>query len=194
MKLDAELRVVLAQRGLGDQVDRARTASAARRLVEALAAADDGSVVGLLSDADVPTTAQAMGASIRSAAVVTAALTSTNWSLLESAERLTDRFPTEAAALRRLVDDTLAVDEFGDKLAPRLLQATNEATDLVRRVTSAPQPPDGGDKHSAPIAPRGTVTDAERTRALETLESLRARIRDEAVRFSFTWTLEEPGA
>ena len=195
VKLDAELRVVLAQRGLGDQVDRARTASAARRLVESLAAADDGSVVGLLAEAEVPTTAQAIGASIRSAPAVTAALTSTNWGLLESAERLTDRFPAEAAALRRLVDAALSVDEFGDKLPPRLTQATNEATDLVRQVTSSPADPVVASSAPAgPIAARGTVTDAERARALETLEALRARIRDEGVRFSLTWTLEEPGA
>ena len=80
-----------------------------------------------------------------------------------------------------------------DKLAPRLMQATNEATDLVRQVTSAPVA-EPARTAGGPIAPRGTVTDAERARALETLESLRARIRDEAVRFSFTWTLEEPGA
>lgn len=192
--LDGEVRVAVARRGLDEGVDRARTALAARRLVESIGAADDASVIALLQGADVPTSEQAMALSMSSAEVVTAALKGLNWNLVDSAERLDGPFALQSSLLRVLINDALAVDEFADRLAPRLAQAAKEATELVDRALHAPAlaamagtPAPSSD----PVPASGSVDHTDRARAAAVLSHLLAAVEDTSVGFRFTWTVEE---
>ena len=179
---------------LGEGVDRARTALAARRLVESLGAADDASVIALLEGADVPTSEQAMALSMSSAEVVTAALKGLNWNLVDSAERLDGPFALQSSLLRGLINDALAVDEFADRLAPRLAQAAKEATELVDRALHAPAlaaMAGTAAPSSDPVPASGSVDQTDRARAAAVLSHLLATVEDTSVGFRFTWTVEE---
>jgi len=112
--------------------DRLRTAEAAAALVAALAGASGTLArIGALADTEVPTTDQALGSSLRSAAALQAALTDERWALLDGVlQRAVDG---DAAAERIAVGlrTVFERDEFAEKLAPAIGAAYEAAVKLV---------------------------------------------------------------
>ncbi len=127
------------RRGLDDG-DRRRTARAARQLVRDLQGKSGHDAVTRLAAFEAPTSAAAVGTSLRSAMEVTRSLSDTNWALLEAA----------AAVVGDRVAEALAADEIARAwdLTRRDLEA--EATRAL-----APRPDPAAPEPSRPPVPGG---------------------------------------
>ncbi|MEW6474684.1 MAG: phage resistance protein [Actinomycetota bacterium] len=195
-ELDAALRTRLAERAVPPDCERARTTTAARALLDDLVTADEAKVISALAHAPIPSSAEALGATISRAGATTAALRATNWQLVAAATVLGDTRAAQAAALADKVDRVLSSHELAVPLARALDEIERMATQLVTNPPAlAPTPPT-----PAPTEPPKsglTVVDAgdehglDRAQALAVLDELRQRIRDEA-RLDLSWTITEP--
>jgi hypothetical protein len=123
--------------GLDEDADRLRTAVAARNLIDGLGAPSDSDVVAVLAGAVVPTTAQALGRSIATAAEVAGALDDTNWDLLTRAGTLGGDWQVRARSVIDLLGQAARADELADSLPAALKRATAAATDLLGRAAAA---------------------------------------------------------
>jgi len=176
--LVAELERRYADLGVDDG-DRLRTARAGRALVEQLAGSDGARVVEVLADAEVPTSAPALGTSLRSADAVASALQRTNWALLRSAG---DELLAE-------VRDALQRDQLAVPWVEREAELERRATALV--VHQDPPPP------PQPPSDRLPATGRANLRAPADADGLAARIRATLVdgaTVRVEWTVEEPGS
>ncbi|MDQ6727078.1 MAG: phage resistance protein, partial [Actinomycetota bacterium] len=119
------------RRGLDDG-DRRRTARAARQLVRDLQGKSGHDAVTRLAAFEAPTSAAAVGTSLRSAMEVTRSLSDTNWALLEAA----------AAVVGDRVAEALAADEIARAwdLTRRDLEAEATRALAPRPDPAAPEP------------------------------------------------------
>jgi hypothetical protein len=135
-ELVAELERRYSDLGVLDG-DRLATARAGRDLVDALAGADGARAIEVLADAEVPTTAQALGTSLTSAAAVVRSMRGANWDLLRNA----------SDDVRADLSDALERDQFVriwmDAEADLERRATAEL--VSRTQTRAPQGPTAGE-------------------------------------------------
>ncbi|MEN3284734.1 MAG: hypothetical protein V7607_5874 [Solirubrobacteraceae bacterium] len=167
------------QLGVTGDADRLLTAAAAGSLVAAIAA-DDAALARIeaLADAEIPTTAQSLGASLASAAALTDALTDERWSLLDGVMQRAadgDEASERVAAGLRVVFER---DEFSAPLAPAITASYTAAVALVLPPTT-PKPPPGPTATTARL--EGTL--AEVRAKLDELE------RDNiAARAALEWT------
>jgi hypothetical protein len=125
------------RRGLDDG-DRRRTARAALALLRSLQGVSRHDAVGRLAAFEAPTSAAALGKSLRSAEAVTRSLGDTNWALLEAA----------AAVVGDRVNEALAADEIAREWDPTRRDLEAEATRAL-----APGPGTG----TGPTGPTGTT-------------------------------------
>lgn len=186
---------------------RLDTAKAAVALLDGLRRHPDAPADAVAA-CEVPTTATALGTSIKQAAPVVAELERTNWDLLRHATSLGSPWATDAEALRSRLVEALMNDEHAIGLVARLRQATHAATDLLARATRAPSPPPVG-PDPAPgtgVAPTPVVdadppmppTDPEpsfgfdRATAERRLEEIRQRLLAEAG-LDLSWQIVEVG-
>jgi hypothetical protein len=130
--------------GLDAQVDRARTATAAAAIVDALLSNDDVDAVEAFARADVPTTAAALGRSIKSAGSVITAIESANWELLQTATGLGGAWTSQAAGIAERLRDAIRADELTTSLPDALGAATSAATSLLAKTVEQ-QPDDRRD-------------------------------------------------
>lgn len=201
-ELAGEIETRLAKQNLAADAARARTAVAARDLLGTLATCDEGELVHVLATAAIPTTAQAMGASIKQASAVTAALRAANWALIDSAVGLADHRAGEAAALAAELAEALSSDELVVALPAALRKIEATATDLVTQtpVTGVEHPPHAAEPGPKPPVAPGLVvfdhvapTTFDRTAALAKLDLLRAQIAEvDDVEVELGWTLRRP--
>lgn len=138
-QLAARLEAAAGSLGLTSDADRLQTARAARDLLDDLAGGEDHEAVRALARAQVPTSAEALGTSIKSAATVSARLDRYNADLVAGAVALTDERRTAGQGIVQVLADRAAKDELAIGLANVLDQAERAATDLLTRP--APQPP-----------------------------------------------------
>jgi hypothetical protein len=127
--------------GVPPDAPRRRTAHVAQTLVDGIATArDDGDVIRFLATVDVPTTAEALGASIKQADHVVRALEQANVELLDVAFALDEPWGADAAVIRDRLVDAVTVDQFTSDLVSVLDSVTRDATGLVGRATQSPSP------------------------------------------------------
>jgi hypothetical protein len=171
--------------------DRLRTARAAHTLAVEVAGAKRSAVVHTLAQADIVTSAAAMGVAMKQAANLASALERTRWELLGSDPELPEPFAARARSAIERVRQTLSVDEHVSALAPVLRTAEDEVLNLLREAARAARPtppePGPGPTPPKPEPPRPQAgTKRERVQAAE-LESAVNRIREAAQRDPNAW-------
>jgi hypothetical protein len=139
------LEEALSRMGKGADGDRLRTARAARGLVDAVLGAEAVNAVVELVEVDPPTSAAALGRSIKSAPTVVEAITRARWQLFESVGKLTGELGEKGEEIRAAVKETLHHDELSRALSPVLDRQEKKAVDLLGRAATEPSP-DGGDE------------------------------------------------
>ena len=155
------LRLAAQRLDVGEDVDRVRTAKEALALVDAIHGAEDVEVVELVATADVPTTAEALGRSIRSAAQVRAALEATNWELIATATGLGGDRRAEAQGIEQRLAESFAADELVTSLPAALQQATSASTSLVAKTVQEDEDDEASDEEPAPTVERYRMTPSE---------------------------------
>lgn len=118
------------RRGLDDG-DRRRTARAALELVRGLQGKSGHDAVTRLAAFDAPTSAAAVGTSLRSAVEVTRSLSDTNWALFDLA----------AAVVGDRANEALTADEIARSWDPTRRDLESEATRSLASPPPAPPPP-----------------------------------------------------
>lgn len=127
--------------------DRWRTAEAAKELLEHLVVGENTEVVEALAGAEIPTSPEALGRSIKSAGQVAGKIRTTNWELLKSATALGGEWAQRASALKQRVSEALEKDELVVSLQDVLRSETSHATTLLAEAAGAgtkpvtPRPP-----------------------------------------------------
>jgi len=196
--------------------DRVRTAAAAATLLDELARRPDDTAETLAAAA-VPTSAAALGTSVRQAGSVRTALREMNWELLGSVRGLSGDFGRDAEVIVTTVCDALVADELTIALAGRLATAEADATGLLSRAArasappAAPEPGSSGPVGTSPSAggpvgdgavdrpaggvgaEPGAVPTMTRAEAERRLAELRDRLRREAL-LDLTWDIQELGS
>lgn len=201
--LDAESQVTnrVALRSLPVDVPRARTAAAARALIDTISGtSDDANLVHALATTTAPTTDAALGSAISQAAKVATALREANWDLLDAASSLQGDFAGEAALLRAQVNDALSADEFVTPMGPALLIAIKHATDLMTRAaTPSTQPPSNGGADEGEVVAHEAVHGLAPAAALAQLDNLREQLStrlgdgSDDITVDLSWTVRRGG-
>jgi len=177
------LEVAYARLALDTSGDRLRTAKAAVELTEDLRRRPDNTADALAS-VDVPTSAAALGTSIKQASRVADELQRTNWDLLKAVGELGDAFRSDADSILARLREALTADELAIALIGRLHDASAAATELLARATRVDQP-----TPPPPPAPPPIVR-LDRALAEQKLEEIRDRLRAEA-HLDLTWQIED---
>lgn len=167
---------------------RLRTANATHALLASLAGARREGVVRALAQADVATTAAAMGVALKQAGALLGALERTRWELLQADSELPEPFAARAAAVRERVQEALRADEHVVALAGVLRGADDELFRLLQDAARAarpapPQPPNSVPPKPPVPEPDGApgVKHTVKVRTSE-LDPVLARVREEARR------------
>ena len=139
---DAVRRLATVLGGFADRIEvpsdapRRRNAHAGLLLIDGvLGATDDTAATRFMAEVDVPTTAEALGASIKQAGRVADAIERTNFDLLDVAFALDDPWKGESTLLRRRLGEAATSDQLATDLVAVLESAVRDATALVRRAT-----------------------------------------------------------
>ncbi len=131
---------------LSSDNNRLKNAKLAVDLLEGLQREEGPSLVQALAEIKPVTTLQSLAKSIVSASRVSHAIADNNWALLES---VWSSNGSEGARIKKAVTDALAADELVTNLAAALKQAQADATAIITRVKTPPQP------EHAPEPPKG---------------------------------------
>jgi hypothetical protein len=133
---------------------------AASALVDALLSNEDVDAVEAFARASVPTSAAALGRSIKSADAVIAAIEATNWQLLRTATSLGGEWASQAGGIAERLRAAIVADELTTSLPMALSEATAAATSLIDRKLATERKidkteivdvsPPGGDDRSKP--------------------------------------------
>ena len=169
---------------------RHRTAVAALGFLEAIHAAADDGVVTAIVRAEVATSAEAMGTSIRKAAAVVAVLGSARNDLLEAVAALVDDRKNAGAAILQRVREAIDKDELAVGLEGALRAAEADSAKLLSSATSQPPPvPSPGMR----LVERSHARGLEPDNGAEVLDGLRRRLMERpGRRLSIEWSIEEP--
>lgn len=176
--------------------DRLRTARAAHTLAVEASSARRPAVVQTLAQADIETSAAAMGVAMKQAEALSAALERARWELLSGDPELPEPFASRARVAADRVRQALMLDEHASPLAPALRTAEDDVLTLLREAARAtrptpPAPPPGQQPSTeespptGPPRPSGTGR-SERVRAGE-VETALNRVREEAARAPGAW-------
>jgi hypothetical protein len=120
--------------GINSDSDRMRTAQAVVDLLNGLASGEDHTAVAVLAAATVPTSAEAMGRSMKTAGTVTARLQRMNTGLISSATALGGDHGTAARSIADTLTAKASRDELVTGLAAAIDDAERAATDLLARA------------------------------------------------------------
>ena len=134
--------------GITTGSDRLRTAKAVTDLLTGLAGGEDHTAIAVLAACDVPTSAEAMGKSLKSAAKVSARLERMNTGLISSATSLGGDHITAARSIAETLSAKASRDELATSLATAIDDAERAATDLLGRAAQGAVPPGS----TAPVA------------------------------------------
>ena len=140
--LAATLRRRLEAREVrADDSDRMRTVDATLALLSALDGADDDVLVAALAEAEVPTSAVAMGAVVKDARPLAEALALHRWVVFDKLAVLDVDYRTRAAEINRSLNDALHRDEHVTPLAETVQRCEAVALDLLAEGAAAPREP-----------------------------------------------------
>ena len=164
---------------------RDTTAAAVADLVQRVLAAPDRAVFALAETAP-PTSAHAMGTSLKQSAATITALGAVNWPLLEAAFAVGDA----GKVLEQTAGAVFSDDEVTRPLASGLRDVEATATRILLEVKPPPPPPPPPPVVVPPVVvPPGTRTAGQvRAAAEEQLAKLRSQVEAEAgITFTVTW-------
>jgi hypothetical protein len=179
--------------GLGadpEQASRMRTAIAASDVTHVLVdGAESAKVIERFAAIEIPTSEQAVGTSLSSAAPVLAALEDSRWQMLDL---VAERAKAGDVAHQRVVGELVRAlnrDEFAESLAPALERAANDAIALLREEVPPKPPP-----KPSPPPPGAQVGEAhglDLEEARRTLDQLASKPGE--VRVDLSWTVVADG-
>jgi hypothetical protein len=147
-KLAVELGNIPAPFRAEDTSDRRRSAETAAKLLRDLLAAGDADAARVLAAAEVHTSEQALGRSIKSAPEILDALGRTNWKLMQSATELSGDWAARAGGIRTRLCEVISRDELAQGLRDALRVAESTATALLGEAA--------GTRPSTPATPQST--------------------------------------
>jgi hypothetical protein len=135
-RLRGQLERLWQRFGLRADADRRRTATAAAILLDGIASASsDLDVVRFLAGADIPTTAAALGASIKQAGRIASAVQHANLELFANAFAIEGEYAARARTIRdRLVRDA-EHDQLAVDLGGTLRAVEGDVTALMKEIT-----------------------------------------------------------
>lgn len=194
-RLVARLRERL--QGLGIELSgsaRLGTASAALNLIESILSPQSHGVVAVLASATVPSSDQALGRSLKSAAQVLGTLESTNWEVFDAVGRLSDERRGAAAGIRQRVSEALGHDEIAQALGPVLSQAQRDALNLLVDTATPVDPPPPAPAPPPPVAGEEVLGEGDAVlsgaEARVALDQLQKQLADEPqARLELKWRL-----
>lgn len=177
--------------GVDEQADRLRTARAARDLIEGVLSADEVDAVSVLASLEPPTSAAALGRSIKSAQQVAGAVRRTNWDPFSSVADLSGEAGRRGKLICETVQEALRHDELSEALVEvldreerRAVELLIEATHAATVTTPTPSPDD------VALEPEGDRTGLSGDKARAILGALLERVADlEELRV--TWKLKK---
>lgn len=174
--------------GLPHDADRLRSGRAAVTLLDGIHDAEDVDVIELLAQADIPTTPEALGRSIKSATQVRTSIETTNWDLLATATGLVGAWEVHASGIRQRLQEAVTADELVTALPQALQQATVAATDLMKQTIDdrPPPPPPPPPDRSFRLDPRLANRDQARERLQQLLDEV-----DRLSALEITWDYRE---
>ena len=120
--------------------DRLRTVDAALALLSALEGAGDNEVVAALAQAEVPTSAVAMGAAAAGAGGLLSALAPHRWKVFANLAVLVEPYREPAAAIDTALNDALRRDEHVTPLAATVERCYDRALELLAEAVEAAAP------------------------------------------------------
>lgn len=130
-----------AQMPLEPVPPRVRTASALRRVVEALRANEGLASIEALAHAEIATSADAMGTAFRKADSARRALEQLRWDLFEPMAGVTGEKATEAVGVLDGLREALGQDEYAVGLAAKLAELDRRAVQVLAYRPPSPAPP-----------------------------------------------------
>lgn len=123
--------------GITGSSDRLRTATAVVDLLTGLGGVDDHIAVAVLAACEVPTSAEAMGTSLKSAPRVVDRLGRMNTGLVGNATTLGGQHEAAARMIAQTLADKASRDELATPLSAALDDAERAATELLGRAAAA---------------------------------------------------------
>lgn len=145
-----KLQAVLSLFGLPPGGDRLTTTRATAALAERLHAKPTDEVIAILAQADIATTATAMGECLSKATSIASTLEQTSWEIFAAIQPLTDDRQPRAEAIVAEVKQALASDEHVLALGSALKHAQAAAVQLLSRPVA---PPLGPPEIPSPLPP-----------------------------------------
>ena len=163
-ELAAALRQRLRRRSLAvADSERLRTVDAALALLSALEGAGDNAVVAALAQAEVPTSAVAMGAVVAGAGGLVSALAPHRWKVLTQLAVLAGPYQRQAAEIDAELNDALRRDEHVTPLAATVERCHDRALGLLADAAgAATTPPPVPPPPVPPVPPVAAVAAARR--------------------------------
>jgi hypothetical protein len=124
---------------------RVQTADAVLALAEAVNAATSatGAIVAI-ANADLRTSAPAMGTSFKKAGAVAGGLEAINWEVFDAIGKLGDERASDAQAIQRDLVEVLKADEYARGLIPVLKRLQSQALTLLTKTEVEPASPPSG--------------------------------------------------
>jgi hypothetical protein len=194
-KLVTELDKAAPLVGADSQADRLRTARAARDLIDRIRHAEDVDAVAVLGEVHPPTSAAALGRSIKTAHQVVGAVQRARWEVFGAVAKLQDKRAEQGTSIRDTVRDALQHDELSQGLASVLDSEDRKATQLLLKPTEVPEKPPvrtspipGGSAPTDDFPRQGHKERLSREDAAEVLEQLLEH-RDELEELTVKWRL-----
>jgi hypothetical protein len=177
------LRLLTSLGVLPDDALRMSTARAAIALIDELHRRPD-QAIEVIAQLDIPTSAAALGTSIKQSRTVVDALQMAALDVIRQAIDLGGDYASDASRLRGRLLEAAEADELTISLRTRLGEVQSAATDLLGRAA----------RHEEPEADPEPDDPAERqlfvrTRAEAELEAIGERLR--AISLELTWTIKE---
>ena len=158
-ELAAALRGRLRNRVLqAADSDRLRTVDAALALLSAMEGAGDNAVVAALAQAEVPTSAVAMGAVVAGAGGLLSALAPHRWKVFANLAVLAEPYRAPAAEIDAALNDALRRDEHVTPLAATVERCYDRALELLAEaVEAASEKPPIAPGPAPPVPPAPVV-------------------------------------
>ena len=197
------LRERMTQLGLtADSTDRVKTVTAALRLVERLYAAEPGSIIGFLANAEVATSETAMGDCIAKAAELDGNIDTAGLQTFDLIRNLPQEHQATAREILDEVHQAISSDEHVIQLAPALKGAQAKAMRLLTQLVKEKRPVDPVDvviaQTKPPVVPgkkvvgQDTKQNVSLSVAKETLATLEAKLQvGQTARVNLSWVIEE---
>ncbi len=195
----SRLRERIGSFGAPTDCARLKTALAGATLLEQLTGANAKKMVESLANAQIATSASAMGTAIKHAAELAERLDAADWDLFEALGRLADARKGQAQEIRESIRAALSADEHAVPLGPSLKEAQARAVRLLTVQPPPPPPSDAREDRKPPPPPPGwrlVEQDRRSDLALEAAKDLLRQVesrlkKGQRAHLNMEWRIEE---